>query len=106
MLRPLLALSAIALGAAPVPAATYSAKTASPAPAKIAARDILWACGADSCTGVTQNSRPLVLCQGLAKKVGPIQSFAVDGREISGDELNRCNASAKADGSMKVANAR
>jgi len=107
MLRPLLSIAALALAAAPAAAATYNAKPAGPAPAeRIAARDILWTCAAGTCSGSTANSRPLVLCQALAKKTGPIDSFTVDGREIAKDELARCNASAKVRGNEAVANAR
>ena len=106
MLRPLLAVSAIALVAAPAAAATYSATTSASAPAKIAARDILWTCASGACTGATQNSRPLVLCQGLAKQAGRIESFGVNGRPIGADELARCNASARrGDRNSAVANA-
>jgi hypothetical protein len=106
MLRPFLALSAFALAASPAAAATYSAKTTAPAAAKIAARDVLWVCSSHTCTGTTPNSRPLVLCQGLAKQAGRIESFLVDGRDLSASDLERCNASAKADGKTAVANAR
>jgi hypothetical protein len=107
MLRPIAAFSALAFIAAPAAAATYSATTSSSAPAKVAARDILWTCVSGTCTGSTQNSRPLVLCQGLAKQAGTIGSFAVNGRAISSEELERCNASARqADEISAVANAR
>jgi len=107
MFRPLAALSALAFLAAPAAAATYSATISTAAPAKIAARDILWTCVSGSCAGSTQNSRPLVLCQGLAKQAGRIESFGVNGQTISSEELARCNASAKgADRSSAVANAR
>ena len=106
MLRPLFALAAIALAASPAAAATYSAKTSAPAPAdRIAARDILWTCASGACTGSTLNSRPVVLCEGLAKKACKIDSFLVDGREISAAELERCNASAR-ETSSALANAR
>jgi hypothetical protein len=102
----LFAFAALSLAASPVAAATYSAKTSSPAPAqRIAARDILWTCSSGACTGSTPNSRPVVLCQGLAKEAGRIESFAVDGREISAAELQRCNASVR-ETSSAVANAR
>jgi hypothetical protein len=107
MLRPIAAFSALAFLAAPAAAATYSATTSSTAPAKVAVRDILWTCASGTCSGSTQNSRPLVLCQGLAKQAGPIVSFTVNGRAISGEELQRCNASARhADRTSAVANAR
>lgn len=106
MFRPLFALAAAALAATPATAATYSAKTSAPAPAeRIPARDILWTCASGTCTGSTLNSRPVVLCEGLAKEAGAIESFLVDGREISAADLQRCNNSAREPGPA-LANAR
>ena len=107
MLRPFLALSSIALAASPALSATYTARPASPPDeSRIVTRDIAWACGAEACTGSTMNSRPLVLCQMLAKKAGRIDGFAVDGRPIAAAELERCNASARPDSGKALANAR
>jgi hypothetical protein len=107
MIRSILALAAATLAASPAFAATYSAKPASPAKAeRIAVRDLVWACGPQSCTGSTQNSRPLVLCQGLAKRTGRLESFAVNGRPIAAAELERCNASAPTANDPALANAR
>jgi hypothetical protein len=106
MLRPIAAFSALAVIAAPALAATYSASTSTSAPAKIAARDILWTCASGVCTGSTKNSRPLVLCQGLAKQAGQVQAFNVNGQPIGSEELARCNAVVKASRSSAVANAR
>ena len=96
MFRPLFALSAVLLAAAPVVAATYSAKPASPTTARFIARDITWACGPAACQGSTEESRPAVLCQALAKRAGRIDSFLVDGRAFSPAELDKCNTAAKA----------
>ena len=96
MFRPLLALSTALVAAAPAAAATYSAKPAIPTSQRIIARDIVWQCGPAACQGNTAESRPVVLCQSLAKKAGRIESFLVDGRAFSAAELDRCNASAKA----------
>jgi hypothetical protein len=96
MLRPLLALSAIALTTAPAAAATYSATLAAPVNQRFIARDISWNCGAAACQGTTEESRPAVLCQSLAKRAGHVQSFLVDGRAFTPAELDRCNAAAKA----------
>lgn len=106
MLRPLLAIASLALATAPAAAATYSAKPAQPASARIAAANILWTCGSDACVGSTDNSRPVVLCQGLAKQAGRIESFAVNGREMAADDLARCNASARQTIGQTLANAR
>ena len=95
MLRELVILSAIGLAGTPAAAATYSAKPVVPTTARIIARDIVWNCGPAVCQGATEDSRPAVLCQSLAKEAGKIESFAVDGRAFAAAELNRCNAAAK-----------
>jgi hypothetical protein len=96
MLRPICAFSALALTATAATAANYSAKPVVPVSERIVARDIIWTCGPDACQGATAESRPIVLCEGLAKKAGRIDSFLVDGRALSAAELDRCNAAAKA----------
>ena len=103
MLRLLFALSATALIAAPAAAATYSAKPATPLTERFVARDITWACGPDACQGSTLESRPVVLCQSLAKRAGRIDSFLVDGRAIADAELAKCNSAAKATPAAAVA---
>lgn len=97
MLRPLFALAATALVAAPAFAGTYSAKPAVPASGRIIARDINWNCGPGLCQGSTEESRPAVLCQALAKRAGRLESFIADGRAFTPAELDKCNASAKAE---------
>lgn len=95
MLRPLLALSAIAFAAAPAAAATYAAKPVSPTAQRFIARDIVWACGPAACQGATDESRPAVLCESLAKRAGRLESFVVDGRAFDAAALDRCNSAAK-----------
>ena len=53
-------------------------------------------CGPAACVGATENGRPLTLCQSLAKRAGPIDSFMANGHAFTAAELARCNASAKA----------
>jgi hypothetical protein len=96
MFRTLFAFSAVALAASPLAAATYSAKPAVPASERFIARDITWNCGPAACQGTTDESRPAVLCQGLAKHAGRIESFVVDGQAFSAAELDKCNTAAKA----------
>ena len=98
-----LALSALALISAPAAAANYSATPATPASGRFIARDIVWNCGPAACQGSTQESRPVVLCESLAKQAGKIDSFVVDGRALSGAELEQCNASAKAPATKALA---
>jgi hypothetical protein len=95
MIRSASFLFALVLAAAPAGASTYSATLATPTTARFIARDISWNCGAAACQGATDESRPFVLCQSLAKHAGRIESFLVDGRALPAAELDRCNASAK-----------
>jgi hypothetical protein len=95
MFRAILIASAAIFAAAPAAAATYSAKLSSPASGHIVARDMNWACAGESCQGATDESRPVVLCQALAKQAGKVESFAVDGRAFGSAELDKCNAAAK-----------
>jgi len=95
MLRSVVTFAALASLTLPAAAATYSAKLAAPSQGRIIGRDISWACDADACQGATQESRPAVLCEGLAKRAGKVDSFLVDGRAFSEAELAKCNASAK-----------
>lgn len=91
-----LIVAAAALTAAPAVAGTYSAKPSiAPSAARIIARDISWTCGPDACLGNTAESRPVVLCQGLAKRAGQLDSFIADGRAFTTAELAKCNLSAK-----------
>src|SRR5258708_6765071 len=103
MLRPVLILSLGAAIAAPAAAATYSAKLAAPANGRIVAREINWSCGAIACQGATNESRPGVLCQALAKRAGKVDSFLVDGRAFTSAELDKCNASAKTEANKALA---
>ena len=103
MLRSVLTVCTLAALAAPAAAANYSAKLASPTTGHIVARDINWACAGDSCQGATDESRPPVLCQALAKQAGRIESFAVDGRAFSDADLGKCNTSAKATANKALA---
>ncbi len=96
MFRTVLIASAALVSAAPLAAATYSAKPAVPTNDRFIARDITWRCGPAACQGSTQESRPAVLCQSLAKRAGRIESFVVDGRAFGAAELDKCNTAAKA----------
>jgi hypothetical protein len=86
---------ALAAAAAPAGAASYSAKLATPTTGRLIVRDIVWNCGPAACQGATDESRPLVLCQTLAKRAGPVTDFLFDGRTLPAAELHRCNGAAK-----------
>ena len=106
MHRPLMAIAAAALAATPSLAATYSAKLIVPSTKRIIAPDITWNCGPAACQGATEDSRPAVLCQSLAKRAGRVESFIVDGQAFGPAALDRCNTAARGAPAEKVANAR
>jgi len=91
-----LILAAASLIASPALATTYSAKPATAQNStRIIASNISWACGLDACRASTEESRPAILCQGLAKRAGRLTSFVANGRAFGSAELAKCNASAK-----------
>jgi hypothetical protein len=86
---------ATAIAAAPATAANYSAKpVTAPSAATIIGKNIAWQCSGDSCRGSTETSRPLVICQDLARRAGRIESFAADGKALDSGELEKCNSRA------------
>ena len=87
---------AIATLASPALAGTYSAKpAAAPASAKIIGKDISWNCTADGCRGSTEASRPIIICEDLAKRAGRIEGFSADGKALNAEQLAKCNSAAK-----------
>src|SRR5690349_2105298 len=106
MSRALLFLAAVAVVAAPASAATYVGKpVATASQAKFVGRDIVWANSGGTYQGSTSESRPLVLCQSLAKRAGQLQSFTVDGKAFADADLAKCNAAAPAGTTPAVAEA-
>lgn len=99
-------IAAATLFAAPAFAGTYSAKpVTAPTTAKIIGKDISWTRDGDTYRGSTDASRPVVLCQDLAKHAGKIESFVADGQELSADQLTKCNSAAKNGASPALAKA-
>lgn len=97
---------AAALAGSPAFAATYTAKPAvQPEAARIIARDISWNCGPAACVGKTAESRPAILCEGLAKRAGRLENFFADGRAFGEAQLAKCNASAKATSAVPAVSA-
>ena len=96
----------IAFAATPALAATYSAKPVdAPTTAKIIGKDISWAREGDTYRGSTDASRPVVLCQDLAKHAGRIESFVADGQALSSEQLAKCNSAVKDGGAPALAKA-
>ena len=97
MFRSILVFSALLLAAPPAAASTYSATLVTPTNQRIIARDIVWNCGSGACAGATEESRPAVICQSLARHAGKVGSFLADGRAFTPAELDKCNSAAAAD---------
>lgn len=90
-LLPLLLLTSPAFAAAP----TLEATLASPQDGRILTRGAAWLCGDTGCVTQSDASRPLVLCQLLAKEAGQVATFSVDGRTLDEDDLAKCNTKAR-----------
>lgn len=52
---------------------------------------VAWSCAGYACTAPKASSRPEVVCARLARKVGPLTSFAVEGTALDAAALARCN---------------
>jgi hypothetical protein len=96
LILPLLAVAAPAAAAETGGSTQYRAELGAPtAPERIIVRDTLWHCGGGACVAPKGNSRPAVVCAALARETGPLRSFAAEGRTLSGEELEKCNARAR-----------
>jgi hypothetical protein len=92
MSRTFVLFAALAI-AAPASAATYSGKpVVAGTQAKFVGRDIVWSLAGGNYQGRTDESRPLVLCQSLAKRAGQLESFTVNGKPFADSDLAKCNA--------------
>ena len=88
--------AAAALLASPALAGSYTAQpAAAPTAKRIMGRDSAWTCGPAACQGKTELSRPIVLCQDLARRAGRIDRFTVDGQSLAAADLDKCNTVAK-----------
>ena len=91
MLHPVIL--ALALFPAPALASHYHAQPAAkPEAAKLILRDTIWSCGDSGCAAGRSNSRPAIVCEVLVKEVGRLRSFSVDGRALTPQQLEKCNA--------------
>lgn len=103
MLRPILTFSALLIAAAPAAASSYSAKLTTPANQRIIGHDIVWTCAHDACQGATDEGRPAVICQSLARSAGKVDSFLADSRAFTPAELAKCNSVAKTQTGQAIA---
>jgi len=83
---------------APVPAyaaggAYYRAELVNPAGEdRAVAGGVAWFCKGNICVAERGKSRPVRMCQSLARELGPVAEFKVDGEALEAEQLSTCNA--------------
>lgn len=71
----------------------YSARLAAPlaAPKQTIINEALWKCAGDACTAPGGGSRPVLVCQQVARKFGEVAAFTSPMGTMSAEELAKCN---------------
>jgi hypothetical protein len=82
-----------AIEAQAAPRGSYVAELAAPmaAPRQEIVAGLLWKCAGEHCTAPTDGSRPVLVCERLAKVFGQFVRFAGPAGELPSEELARCN---------------
>lgn len=93
-------LCALAFAAAPAVAATdpgYRLTTERTFDHKksVVIDDVLWTCKDQSCSTGHAGSKPLILCEKIARRIGRLTSFAVGTVPFDDDALAKCNMHAR-----------
>lgn len=52
---------------------------------------VLWKCQGERCAAASDGSRPLLVCQRVAKAFGQIARFSTPAGELSSEDISRCN---------------
>jgi len=92
-----LALAGAVIGLSPAQAVAagpgYSAtlEAALPAPKSEIVNSVMWKCAGATCAAPDQGSRPVLVCQKVAKKFGTVARFTAPSGELSADDLAKCN---------------
>ncbi len=75
------------------PRGAYGAVLAAPiaAPRQDILGGTLWKCAGERCTAPADGSRPLLVCQRVARAFGPLARFTAPTGELSSADLSRCN---------------
>ena len=73
----------------------YRAELAQPVESKTEiVRGTAWSCKGTVCVARKSNSRPVIVCQRVAKELGDVKSFTVKGETIAEDKLAKCQGKA------------
>jgi hypothetical protein len=92
-------ISALVLGfaafgtAQAAPRGTFVAALATPLaePRQEIVDGVLWKCAGERCAAPSEGSRPLLVCQRVAKTFGAVARFTTPSGELSSEDLSRCN---------------
>lgn len=96
LMRTLFAFAALAAATPALAASTVmTAVPENGADARIITKGASWNCAGGNCRAASSESRPIILCQRLAKEVGALQSFTADGRAFDADMMAKCNSKAR-----------
>jgi hypothetical protein len=94
-----LALAGSVLALAPLPAhaaqpGNYVVRLSTPltAPKSAVIGEILWKCAGDQCLAADAGSRPVIMCQRLAHKLGEVAEFRSTTGALTAEDLAKCNA--------------
>ncbi|TMJ16076.1 MAG: hypothetical protein E6G94_05195 [Alphaproteobacteria bacterium] len=90
-----LSLAAAAPAAAAGPAHYRAIPASAPASARLIAHGLIWNCTGGVCVAPKSDSRPAIDCSALVREVGALKSFAVQGRDLEAQDLEKCNARAR-----------
>jgi hypothetical protein len=98
-----------ASAAAAAPAGYYGEATlaaAASAPKEAVVNGVAWKCEADKCVGqaarYTSLDSPIRECRKVAAELGPVTSYAAQGRVLSAGAVKVCNANALAHAGAKA----
>ena len=75
------------------PASAYVAMLTTPlaAPRREIIDGVIWRCEGDRCAAPADGARAQTLCVKVARKFGPVASFATPQGALSAEQLTRCN---------------
>lgn len=73
--------------------AGYSVTLAAPlsAPKQAIINEALWKCAGDTCVAAGNGSRPVLVCQQVARKFGEVAAFTAAGSALASEDLAKCN---------------
>lgn len=91
-----IALTSLLFSAPALASTPFTAKLETPKADKerITAYDVVWVCEADTCEAyLDRNTATVRVCKKVVSEIGPVTSFGTSEDELTGEEIEKCNAS-------------